>query len=80
MTTVLAKPVKRVVMTRRSGALVMTMRVEGLYVREKGRRKEYGPLDYGSLLLRAATEYVAAQKAEKKKLAAERRKARRAGL
>ena len=58
MTTRLHKPVARVVPTRRDGDLVITLTVEGIMVREKGRRTSYGPVSYGKLLLDAARMYV----------------------
>ena len=73
MTTLLSKPVSRVVPTRRDGPLVITLTDAGLLVREKGRRTTYGPIPYGKLLVDGANMYVA----EQKRLKAEARKLRR---
>jgi hypothetical protein len=66
--------VTRVVPTRRDGDLVITLTAEGVTVREHGRRRTYGPIPYGKLLLDGARMYVEAEKRAK----AEARKARRA--
>ena len=70
MATRLSKPVARVVSTRLSGDLVITMTSAGITVREKGRRTTYGPIDYGKILLDGARQFIA----EQKRLKAERRK------
>ena len=75
MTTRLTKPVKRVVPSRTHGALVLTLTVEGVMVREQGRRLTYGPIPYGKLLQDGARMYIEAEKRRK----AELKKARRAG-
>lgn len=74
MPTKLTRPVARVVSTRRSGDLVITLTPEGVTLREKGRRTTYGPLDPGALFVMAVRQYVDAEKRRK----AEARKARRA--
>lgn len=50
----LRKPVRRIIATRDGDALVVTLTVEGLTVREKGKRRTYGPIPYGRLFLQAA--------------------------
>jgi hypothetical protein len=74
VTTRLTKPVRRVVTTRRSGELVITLTAEGLTFREKGRRTTYGPLDPGALFIMAVRQHIDAEKRRK----AEARKAARA--
>lgn len=54
MATRLTKAVKRVVSTREGQDLVLTLSQAGVFVREKGRRTEYGPVPYGAILMRAA--------------------------
>jgi hypothetical protein len=51
MPTKLTRNVTREVLSRRGTEVVLTLTQEGVVVREKGRRKRFGPLDYGSLLL-----------------------------
>ena len=49
------KPVSRLVGGGASSEwLVVTLAPEGLYLREKWRRTQYGPLPYGSLYTQAA--------------------------
>ena len=73
MPTKLTRPVTRVVDTRRSGEIVVTMTPAGLMFREKGRRTTYGPLDTGALYVLAVRQHVEAEKRAK----AAARKARR---
>lgn len=72
MTTRLSKPVKREVLVPRHGDLIVTVTIEGIYYREKGRRKAY-LLPHGVGFMRAVSMQVAAEKAEKQA----KRKARR---
>jgi len=55
MATRLTKPVARVVTTRDGEELVLTLSQAGIFIRPKGRRTEYGPVSYGSLLVQAAS-------------------------
>jgi hypothetical protein len=50
----IAKPVRRCVFDAHHGELVVTMRPEGIEVREKGRRTTYGPVTYGFVFLTGA--------------------------
>lgn len=50
----IAKPVRRRVFDPHHGELVVTMRPEGIEVREKGRRTTYGPVTYGFVYLTGA--------------------------
>lgn len=72
MTTRISKPVRREVAVPRHGDLVVTLTIEGIYYREKGRRRAF-LLPHGVGYMRAVTMQVAAEKAEK----VARRKARR---
>lgn len=53
--------------------LIVTLTLEGLTVREKGRRTVYGPLPYGWLKLKAAERMAEQRRAER----AKRRKVKR---
>ena len=74
MATTLSKPVSRALSTRHY-ALVVTIAAEGIYYREKGRRRAF-LLPHGTAFLSAVKLQVAADKAAKAAAAAERRKAR----
>lgn len=74
--TPLTKSVTRVVLTSDGDTLVVTCAREGLYIREKGRRTEYGPLTYGHLLLDGARLKAQQAAAERKRHRAARRVAR----
>lgn len=63
MTSPLIKPVSRVI----GESIVVTLAREGLYIREHGRRRTYGPLPYGVLLLQAAREYADGVRAARRK-------------
>jgi hypothetical protein len=52
-TTLLTKPVTRTVASAQGAALVVTLALEGVYVRLKGHRTHYGPVTYGALLYEA---------------------------
>jgi hypothetical protein len=45
----------------------VTLEREGLYIRERGRRRTYGPLPYGVLLLQAARDYADSVRAARKR-------------
>lgn len=49
-----AAKVAREVDTGRFGDVIVTMREEGLYLRQKGRRTQYGPLSWAGLYVQAA--------------------------
>jgi hypothetical protein len=59
----ITKPVSRVV----TGKLVVTLTREGVYLRERGRRRAYGPIPYGILFLQAAREYADGVRAARRK-------------
>lgn len=59
----LTRPVARIVADR----MVITLTREGIYLRERGRRRDYGPLPYGLLLLQAAREYAEGVRAAKRR-------------
>jgi hypothetical protein len=63
MTAPLKKPVSRVI----GESIVVTLTREGLYIREHGRRRTYGPLPYGVLLLQAARDYADGVRAARRK-------------
>lgn len=63
MATTLTKAVARLI--ERDG-LVVTLAPEGVYVREKGKRTQYGPLAYGRLLVKAAEVNAEAIRSERK--------------
>jgi len=78
----LSRPVARIVSARATvrgldgEALVVTMTSEGVYVRERGRRTQYGPVPYGRLYLEAARITAARRDAEKRAARKSRRNAR----
>lgn len=41
---------------------IITLTAEGIVMREKSRRTQYGPLDYGHLHFRAAAQTVEAER------------------
>jgi len=57
--------------------IVIEMREEGLYVREKGRRTTYGPLSPYGILAAGARQYVKAQQEFKRGARQAARQARR---
>jgi hypothetical protein len=59
----ITRPVSRVV----PGRLVVTLTREGVYLRERGRRRAYGPVPYGILFLQAAREYADGVRAARRK-------------
>jgi hypothetical protein len=69
--------VKREVYARMHGTLVITLTAEGVYVRTKGRRTEYGPVPYGLILMQGAKAYAAEKLAMKKQARAAKVAARR---
>jgi hypothetical protein len=73
MTTRLTKAVKREVSTRRSGDLIITLTTSGIVLREKGRRKVYGPVDYGLVFLTAVKQAIKEREQEKAALKAARK-------
>lgn len=72
MTTRLSKPVRREITVPRHGELIVTVSIEGIYYREKGRRRAF-LLPHGVGFQRAVAMQVEAERAEKKA----RRKQRR---
>lgn len=76
MATRCTKPVRREVLSRRYGALIVSITPEGVSYREKGRRTSY-MLDHTTAYMRAVLIEVNAQLAAKKAARAARRKARR---
>jgi hypothetical protein len=75
MTTRISKPVRREVTVPRHGDLVVTISIEGIYYREKGRRRAF-LLPHGVGFMRAVAMQIAAEKAEKKARRATRRSSR----
>lgn len=63
MSAPLVKPVSRVI----GDSIVVTLAREGLYIREHRRRRTYGPLPYGVLLLQAARDYADGVRAARRK-------------
>ena len=63
MAAPLIRPVSRVI----GESIVVTLAREGLYIREHGRRRTYGPLPYGVLLLQAARDYADGVRAARRK-------------
>lgn len=59
---------------RKVGGYVVRMTPEGLFIREKRKRKEYGPMAYSHLMLRLAE--MEADRARREKFAASGRKRR----
>jgi hypothetical protein len=70
MITTLTRSVRR--RDPRTG-IVVRLAPEGLFVREPGRRTEYGPISFGSLLLQGARAKVEADRAAKRQRHLERR-------
>jgi hypothetical protein len=66
MTTRLAKPVKRVVVSARRDQYTVILAPEGIYLREPRRRTAEGPLDYGRLYLMAVKARVDVERATKR--------------
>ena len=66
--------VRREVQGSLTERLIVELRPEGVFVREKGRRIWYGPISYGKLLLDGARMYVEAKKREKTQARKLRRK------
>lgn len=69
----IAKPVRRRVYDAHHGELVVTMKPEGIEVRQKGRRTTYGPVTYGFVFLTGAR--IRAEQ-DRKQRRANRRRAR----
>ncbi len=75
MTTFLHKPVAREIAASRHGPMIVTIATEGIYYREKGRRKAF-LLPHGVAFLRAVDLHIARERAEKKAARIARRKER----
>lgn len=76
MTTRLSKPVTRgPLVVERHGELIVTLAPEGVYYREKGRRKSNAfLLPHGVAFMRAVNLHLAQQRAEKKAARATRKR------
>lgn len=76
MTTRLTKPVHRVVVTLHHGEMRCTIAEEGVYYREKGRRKSF-LIPHGVAFQRAVDLHLARERAEKKAARTTRKTTRR---
>lgn len=57
-----SRPVLRRVKTEKSGELVVWLTLEGLRLREKGRRTWFGPISFGQLYLELVRREIEARK------------------
>lgn len=65
--TNLTKNVRRTVTTKSGRELIVTFSPEGIYTREKGRRKQMGPVPWGWVDTQAAKLVADAALADKKR-------------
>jgi len=66
MATKLSSKVVREVESKDGRTFIVTLSPEGLYMREKRRRGDFGPLDYGYLYLKAGTLAAVEKMTEKR--------------
>jgi hypothetical protein len=72
----LTKPVHRVVLSLRHGLLVVSIAEEGIYYREKGRKKSF-LIPHGVAFQNAVNLHLARERDAKKQARASRKKERR---